>query len=490
MTLYGTTRATSGTARRLFLVSLLHAHPLFSVSVSSSFSSFYLLFVILFIFPFLSVCPSPSRPPSLFPLSLLVSPCLSLSLLVSPLLFPSRPFSSLLSPSFPFSLLLSPSLPFSSPLFFPGVQFWGINTDAQALTKTLARNTLNIGRKGTRGLGAGGNPSVGTLAAQESREELEQIVAGSDLIFVTAGMGGGTGSGAAPVVAEIAKDAGCLTVGVVTKPFGFEGRKRMQQAEAAIEELRKHVDTLIVVSNDKLLQIVPENTPVQQAFSLADDVLRQGVYGISELIVKPGLVNIDFADVRAIMADAGTALMGVGTGQGKNRAADAAVSAISSPLLDSPLKRAKGIVFNIVGGQDMTLAEINAAAEVVYENADPEANIIFGALVDPAMEGEISLTILATGFDESSSPGDLESEEMDQDYYQKRREAKRSPLGENSSATDVMNFIKGGRKYMEGKVGREEDGGFAGDGVGEGGRGGVGEGGGVRGFFRKLKRRL
>lgn len=215
-------------------------------------------------------------------------------------------------------------------------------------------------------------------------------------------MGGGTGSGAAPIVAEIARDCGCLTVGVVTKPFGFEGRKRMSQANSAIEELSKAVDTLIVVSNDKLLQIVPENTPVTDAFLVADDILRQGVVGISEIIIKPGLINVDFADVRTIMGDAGTALMGVGTGVGKTRAQDAAVAAISSPLLDFPIKRAKGIVFNVVGGFDLTLAEINAAAEVVYENADPDANIIFGALVDPKMENEVSITVLATGFNEVS----------------------------------------------------------------------------------------
>jgi cell division protein FtsZ len=333
-----------------------------------------------------------------------------------------------------------------------GVQFWGINTDAQALTKSLARNTLNIGRKGTKGLGAGGNPAVGKGAAMESRAEIERIVKGADLVFITAGMGGGTGSGAAPVVAEVAKDCGCLTVGVVTKPFGFEGRKRMQQANAAIEALKAQVDTLIVVSNDKLLQIVPENTPVTDAFLVADDILRQGVVGISEIIIKPGLINVDFADVRTIMGDAGTALMGVGTGVGKTRAKDAAVAAISSPLLDFPIRKAKGIVFNVMGGKDMTLAEINAAAEVVYENADPEANIIFGALVDPKMEGQVSITVLATGFDESEGVEGTSSEEgqnaLSQNYYNTRRLATTSPLGADATAESARTYVKGGFKLL------------------------------------------
>ncbi|ABW98307.1 ftsZ (nucleomorph) [Hemiselmis andersenii] len=284
-----------------------------------------------------------------------------------------------------------------------GVEFWSINTDAQALSRSLAPNTCNIGAKLTRGLGAGGNPEIGRKAAEESRDLIGEAVSAGDLVFVTAGMGGGTGSGAAPVVAEVAKEMGCLTVGVVTKPFGFEGRRRMQQATDAITNLRERVDTLIVVSNDKLLQIVPDNTPLQDAFSVADDILRQGVVGISEIIVRPGLINVDFADVRSVMADAGSALMGIGTGSGKTRAQDAAVAAISSPLLDFPIEKAKGIVFNITGGHDMTLHEINSAAEVIYEAVDPNANIIFGALVDENMENEISITVVATGF---SQPGE------------------------------------------------------------------------------------
>mmetsp|Transcript_19625 Transcript_19625/g.30746 ORF Transcript_19625/g.30746 Transcript_19625/m.30746 type:complete len:405 (-) Transcript_19625:782-1996(-) len=279
-----------------------------------------------------------------------------------------------------------------------GVEFWSINTDAQALSRSLAPNTCNVGAKLTRGLGAGGNPEIGRKAAEESRDLIGEAVSGGDLVFVTAGMGGGTGSGAAPIVAEVAKEMGCLTVGVVTKPFAFEGRRRMQQAIDSIENLRERVDTLIVVSNDKLLQIVPDNTPLQDAFSVADDILRQGVVGISEIIVRPGLINVDFADVRSVMADAGSALMGIGTGSGKTRAQDAAIAAISSPLLDFPIEKARGIVFNITGGNDMTLHEINSAAEVIYEAVDPNANIIFGALVDENMENEISITVVATGF--------------------------------------------------------------------------------------------
>jgi len=258
---------------------------------------------------------------------------------------------------------------------------------------------LNIGATTTRGLGAGGHPEVGRSAATESRAEIAEAVKDCDLVFVTAGMGGGTGSGAAPIVAEVAREQGALTVGVVTKPFGFEGRKRMQQALSAISELEKAVDTLIVVSNDKLLQIIPSNTPLEQAFVVADDILRQGVVGISDIIVRPGIINVDFADVRSIMQNAGTALMGIGSGSGKTRAADAAVSAIASPLLDFPIEAAKGIVFNIVGGADLTLTEINQAAEVIYEAVDQNANIIFGALVDESIDsGEVQITVLATGF--------------------------------------------------------------------------------------------
>lgn len=315
-----------------------------------------------------------------------------------------------------------------------GVSFWAINTDAQALNKSKATQRLNIGRKLTRGLGAGGDPNVGCEAAKESLEELTAIVGGSDMVFITAGMGGGTGSGAAPVVAKASKQAGCLTVGVVTKPFGFEGKRRMMQAEKAIEELKDNVDTLIVVSNDKLLRIVPDNTPVTDAFLVADDILRQGVVGISEIILKTGIVNVDFADVRTVMKDAGTALMGVGTGIGKDRAANAAVAAISSPLLDFPLQKARRIVFNIVGGSSMGLQEINEASEVIYENADDNANIIFGALVDPNMGEEMSITVLACDFAEQ----DLEAiaEKRDASFYKERRINTKSPLGADAATVD------------------------------------------------------
>lgn len=291
-----------------------------------------------------------------------------------------------------------------------GVDFIAMNTDIQALGRFGPNGinipTLNIGKEVTRGLGAGGIPDNGRKAAEESRNDIMNMVKGSDLVFVTAGMGGGTGSGAAPIVAEIAREAGALTVGVVTKPFGFEGKRRMAQAVQAIEKLRAVVDTLIIVSNDRLLQIIPDGTPLQRAFSVADDVLRQGVVGISEIIIRPGLINVDFADVRSIMGDAGTALMGIGRGVGKTRAQEAAAAAISSPLLDFPIEKARGVVFNVVGGQDMTLQEINAAAEVIYEAVDPNANIIFGALVDETITtGEIAITVIATGFPSGGAEG-------------------------------------------------------------------------------------
>lgn len=280
-----------------------------------------------------------------------------------------------------------------------GVDFVAINTDQQALDRFKdSAATLNIGLEVTRGLGAGGIPENGLRAAEASRADIGQLVAGADLVFVTAGMGGGTGSGAAPIVAEIAKEHGALTVGVVTKPFAFEGRKRMDSALKAIERLRAEVDTLIIVSNDRLLQIIPPDTPLQQAFAVADDVLRQGVVGISEIIIRPGLINVDFADVRTIMSGAGTALMGIGKGTGRTRAVDAASSAISSPLLDFPIEQAAGVVFNIVGGSDLSLQEVNQAAAVIFEAVSPEANIIFGAMVDEQMADKLEITVIATGF--------------------------------------------------------------------------------------------
>jgi len=279
-----------------------------------------------------------------------------------------------------------------------GIEFWSVNTDAQALDNAAIPNVLHIGQKLTRGLGAGGNPAIGQKAAEESRDEIAAALEGSDLVFITAGMGGGTGTGAAPIVAEAAKEAGALTVGVVTRPFTFEGRRRMNQADEGIAALQGRVDTLIVIPNDKLLSVISEQTPVQEAFRAADDILRQGVQGISDIITIPGLVNVDFADVRAVMADAGTALMGIGVGSGKSRAREAAIAAISSPLLEASIDGASGAVFNVTGGSDLTLHEVNAAAEIIYEGVDPNANIIFGAVIDDRMQGEVRITVIATGF--------------------------------------------------------------------------------------------
>jgi cell division protein FtsZ len=279
-----------------------------------------------------------------------------------------------------------------------GVEFWSINTDAQALTLAGAPSRLQIGQKLTRGLGAGGNPAIGQKAAEESRDEIALALEGADLVFITAGMGGGTGTGAAPIVAEVAKEMGALTVGVVTRPFVFEGRRRTNQADQGIEGLKSRVDTLIIIPNNKLLEVIPEQTPVQEAFRYADDVLRQGVQGISDIITIPGLVNVDFADVRAVMADAGSALMGIGVSSGKSRAREAAIAAISSPLLECSIEGARGVVFNITGGSDLTLHEVNAAAETIYEVVDPNANIIFGAVIDDRLQGEVRITVIATGF--------------------------------------------------------------------------------------------
>jgi len=285
-----------------------------------------------------------------------------------------------------------------------GIEFWAINTDSQALVQSSAPQRLQIGQKLTRGLGAGGNPAIGQKAAEESREEIARALENTDLVFITAGMGGGTGTGAAPIVAEIAKEIGCLTVGIVTRPFSFEGRRRAAQAEEGINGLQTRVDTLIVIPNNQLLTVIPADTPLQEAFRVADDILRQGVQGISDIITIPGLVNVDFADVRAIMADAGSALMGIGIGSGKSRAKEGATGAISSPLLESSIEGAKGVVFNITGGRDLTLHEVNIAAEAIYEVVDPNANIIFGAVIDEKMQGEIRITVIATGFSGDSLP--------------------------------------------------------------------------------------
>ena len=280
-----------------------------------------------------------------------------------------------------------------------GVDFIAVNTDRQALQQSKANTKIQIGEKITRGLGAGANPDIGAQSAEESKSEVAEILRGADMVFVTAGMGGGTGTGAAPIVASTAKEMGILTIGVVTKPFTFEGKKRLSQAERGIESLKGKVDTLVVIPNDKLLQIIDRKTSIIEAFKMADDVLRQGVQGISDLIAVPGLVNLDFADVKTIMLNQGMAHMGVGRASGENRAEDAAKEAIQSPLLETSIEGAKGVIINITGGEDLGLHEVNTAAELVQRSVDPEANIIFGTVTDPSMQDEIQITVIATGFE-------------------------------------------------------------------------------------------
>ena len=285
-----------------------------------------------------------------------------------------------------------------------GVEFITVNTDAQALLLANAPRRVRIGDKLTRGLGAGGNPDVGQKAAEESAEELYEVLRGADMVFIAAGLGGGTGTGAAPIVSQIAKEVGALTIGVVTKPFTFEGSRRLQSAEGGINRLKEQVDTLIVIPNDRLLQIVDKRASLQESFRLADDVLRQGIQGISELITVPGLINLDFADVRTIMSEGGAALMAVGKGAGEDRARIAAEMAISSNLLDITIDGARGILFNVTGGSNMTLFEVNQAAAIIKETAHPEVNLIFGAVIDPNMGEEIRVTVIATGFERTGVP--------------------------------------------------------------------------------------
>jgi cell division protein FtsZ len=279
-----------------------------------------------------------------------------------------------------------------------GVEFIAVNTDAQALMMTDADVKIQIGSDVTRGLGAGADPEIGLAAAQESRDELKEALKGADMVFITAGEGGGTGTGGAPIVAELGQEIGALTVGVVTRPFAFEGRKRADQAERGIDQLRDRVDTLIVIENDRLLQVVERQTSVVEAFRMADDILRQGVQGITDLITEPGLVNLDFADVRTIMRDAGSALMGIGSASGENRAAEAARTAVSSPLLEASIEGATGILLNVTGGSDIGLFEVNEAAEVVTGAADQNANVIFGAVIDDSIGDQVQVTVIATGF--------------------------------------------------------------------------------------------
>ncbi len=290
-----------------------------------------------------------------------------------------------------------------------GIEFIAVNTDGQALLQSKATTRVRIGDKVTRGMGAGGNPEVGRKSAEESAEELYEVLKGSDMCFVTSGMGGGTGTGAAPIVAQIAKEVGALTIGVVTRPFTFEGSRRAQSAEAGISKLKEHADTLIVIPNDRLLQMVDKRSSLQEAFGLADDVLRQGIQGISELITVPGLINLDFADVRAIMSEGGAALMAVGHASGEERARAAAEMAISSQLLDITIDGARGILFNVTGGPGLTLFEVNQAAAIIKETAHPDVNLIFGAVIDQNMADEVRITVIATGFDRAGvRPGTVE----------------------------------------------------------------------------------
>ncbi len=308
-----------------------------------------------------------------------------------------------------------------------GVDFLVANTETQALDNSKAELKIQLGEKLTKGLGAGANPQVGEEAAQESREEITKALQGSDMVFVTAGMGGGTGTGAAPIVAECARELGALTVGVVTKPFTFEGKRRKNQADKGIEMLTSKVDTIIVIPNDKLLQVVDKKTPLNEAFRTADDVLRQGIKGISDLITVPGLINLDFADVKTIMTNQGEALMGIGIGEGENRAVDAAKMAINSPLLETSIEGAKGILLNITGSSDLSLFEINEAAEIISEAADPEANIIFGSVIDENLGDRVQITVVATGFGPVSKSGsDL---------------GRKSPFG-TTGGMDIPTFMK------------------------------------------------
>lgn len=318
-----------------------------------------------------------------------------------------------------------------------GVEFIAMNTDVQVLKRSEAEQRLQIGSKLTKGLGSGGNPEMGRKSAEETRDEIKEMLQGADMVFVTAGMGGGTGTGAAPIVASVAKEVGALTVGVVTRPFKFEGRRRGNQAEAGIQELKEQVDALITVPNDKLLQIVDTRTTMTDAFAIVNDVLHQGIQSITDLITNPALINLDFNDVKSVMKDAGSALMGIGTAKGENRAVDAATAAISSPLLESSINGARGVILNITGCDNLSLFEVNAAAEIVEEAADKDANIIFGAAVDPTLDDEVRVIVIATGFDEAapakeepkkesnavtSSFGSFEMDELDIPAFLRRKD--------------------------------------------------------------------
>ena len=322
-----------------------------------------------------------------------------------------------------------------------GVEFIAINTDLQALAKSEAEIKVNIGKKLTRGLGAGGNPTIGREAAEESQQELTELLRGADMVFLTAGMGGGTGTGAAPVIAEVARNNGALTIGVVTKPFTFEGTRRRQLAEDGVARLREKVDSLITIPNQRLLDVTDKKVPFTEALKIADDVLRQGVQGISDLIVMPGLINLDFADVKAVMSGQGASLMGIGFGSGDQRASDAARDAVASPLLETSIDGARGILLNVTGGPDMTLHEVNEAAEIVRASADRDANIIFGTVIDEKMVGEIKITVVATGFGTSNEI----TIETDEPYLAPVNEPTPIFRGFDASNLDIPAFLRGRR---------------------------------------------
>ncbi|MEO2139306.1 MAG: cell division protein FtsZ [Thermoleophilia bacterium] len=327
-----------------------------------------------------------------------------------------------------------------------GVEFIAVNTDAQALTVCDADVKIHIGGTITRGLGAGAEPRIGREAAEESREELKEAVRGADMVFVTAGEGGGTGTGAAPVIAQIAREQGALTVGVVTKPFAFEGRQRTRRSDEGIDALRQQVDSVIVIPNDRLLEIVDRNTPITEAFNMADDVLRQGVQGITDLITVPGLINLDFADVRTIMSGAGSSLMGIGIATGENRASEAARMATSSPLLETSMKGATGVILSIAGTHDLGLFEVDEAAAIVREAADPDCNVIFGTVVDDTLGDSVRVTVIATGFDDGSPaqsrPRPLERERPSFGRERASEPRRERPSFDSGDALDVPSFLK------------------------------------------------
>ena len=327
-----------------------------------------------------------------------------------------------------------------------GVEFTAVNTDRQTLLVSKAATKIQIGEKITRGLGAGANPDIGAQAAEESKAEIAEALRGADMVFVTAGMGGGTGTGAAPIVAAAAKEMGILTIGVVTKPFTFEGKKRLSQAERGIESLKGKVDTLVVIPNDKLLQIIDRKTSIIEAFKMPDDVLRQGVQGISDLIAIPGLVNLDFADVKTIMLNTGMAHMGIGRASGENRAEDAAKQAIQSPLLETSIEGARGVIINITGGTNLGLHEVNTAAELIQRSVDPEANIIFGAVIDESLDEDILVTVIATGFENDRNPlssGTPVGDIIDKAWDRKLNSIPMSTDSSNSSDNlDIPSFLR------------------------------------------------